>query len=260
MFKKFSVFLLLFIFSATVFAQDENPQIDIWNSARGLQKLDRSRFKNDFYQLANFYQPQMNPLFCGVATATIIRNALDQGNIPSQAESEIHKPQATGGGVVEFHLYSQSGFFNEKTDKIKKREIIKYEASTLVDGKEVYDPGMSLTDYSKILSRAYKLKVDVTYAEKNDQESVDKFRKILKNVLTDNKRFLVVNFDGKLLGNQTRGHISPLVAFDEESDSVLILDVALHKNPWYWVSVEKLYTAMNSLDNKTFRGYLVVGR
>ena len=84
-----------------------------------------------------------------------------------------------------------------------------------------------------------------------------KFREIAKKILNDKNNFLVANFDGKIFGNKTGGHISPIVAYDEKSDSLLVLDVALHKNPWYWVDLQEMMTAMNSKDGENFRGYLI---
>ena len=71
-------------------------------------------------------------------------------------------------------------------------------------------------------------------------------------------RFLIVNFDGQTMGASTHGHISPVAAYDENSDSVLVLDVAGYYNPWYWAPVEHLYRAMHTLDGEHYRGYLVV--
>ncbi|WP_455220479.1 hypothetical protein, partial [Kaarinaea lacus] len=34
-----------------------------WNSEEGKKRLFRSKFNNDFFQLANHYQPQANPLY-----------------------------------------------------------------------------------------------------------------------------------------------------------------------------------------------------
>jgi len=265
MFKKITsaLFLILF-FSNAVFADEKNTQAETWNSEEGLKKLERSQCKNDFYQLANFYQPQINPLYCSVATGVILLNALNYGNISSNEKFEIHKPQSDGGDVIAFNLYSQETFFNEQTDKIKKREIINYkEAKKKVfqdnEFKEIYDAGLSLSDFSEILSKVYKLKTQLTYAKNNDAKSLMKFRETAKKVLSDDKSFLVVNFDGRILGQKTSGHISPLAAFDEEGDAVLVMDVALHKNQWYWISVPKLFEAMNSKDDNMYRGYLVVG-
>ena len=261
MIKKFLLaFCLVISFSSAVFADEENSQVEIWNTAKGLQRLDRSRFKKDFYQLVNFFEPQINPLYCSIATGTILLNALNYGNIPSQKDGEVQKPEVAGKNIIQFHLYSQNSFLNNKTDKIKKREVIKYEIPTTINDKEIYDAGLNMSDFSKMLSKVYHLKVDVTYAKKSDVKSIDNFRQTLKKYLIEDRRFVVVNFDGKILNHTTRGHISPIAAYDEESDSVLVLDVALHKNQWYWASLEKLYAAMNTMDNDNYRGYLLVGK
>ncbi|MBP7709799.1 MAG: hypothetical protein KA100_01860 [Rickettsiales bacterium] len=244
--------ILLVIFA--VFVSFENSQAQNWNSAEGLKKLERSQFKNDFYQLANFYQPQENPLFCSIATGTIIRNALNYKNISSQKSGEMTRPD---GSVVEYHLYSQDGFFNDKTEKVKKRAVIEFKEP--VAGTKEFDAGVTLADFAQML-KIHGMKVELTRVEKNDAEVAEKFRNILKANLAEDKKFLVLNFDGKVLGKATRGHVSPLVAFDEASDSVLVLDVALHKNQWYWVEVSKLIEAMNTKDAANYRGYLVVGK
>jgi len=260
MIKILLTFFLVISFSTAVFADEENSQVEIWNTSKGLQKLDRSRFKKDFYQLVNFFEPQINPIYCSIATGTILLNALNYGNIPSQKDSEVQKPEIVGNNIIEFHLYSQNGFLNDKTDKIKKHEVIRYEATTIINDKEVYDPGLSMTDFSLMLSKAYNLKVSVTYAKKSDIKSIDTFRQTLKKYLIEDRYFIVVNFDGKILNLATRGHVSPIAAYDEESDSALVLDVALHKTQWYWTPLEKLYAAMNTMDNQTYRGYLLVGK
>ncbi len=248
MFKK----ILLVIFA--VFVALENSQAQNWNSDEGLKKLERSQFKNDFYQLVNFYQPQENPLYCSLATGTIIRTAPNYKNISSQKIVEMTRPD---GSVVEYRLYSQDGFFNDKTEKVKKRAVIEFKEP--VAGTKEFDAGLTLADFVQML-KIHGMKVELTRVEKNDVEVVEKFRNVLKKILAEDKKFVVLNFDGKVLGKATRGHVSPLVAFDAESDSVLVLDVALHKNQWYWVEVSKLIEAMNTKDAENYRGYLVVGK
>lgn len=262
MFKKIlASFLFALTVAGPVFAAVQNVQVETWNSEEGLTRLKRSEYKNDFYQLVNFYQPQINPLYCSAATGVTILNALNYGNIASQAQGEAIKPESMGGGVIEFHLYTQKMFFNEKTDLVKKHEIIELkEPKGVLDGKEVYDPGLTLGEFSQVLTKAYKIKTRVTYVEKNDETTLNKFRETVKKVLSDEKNLIVVNFDGKVLGQKTNGHISLLAAYDEESDSVLILDTALHKNQWYFAPVEKLVEAMNTKDGEKFRGYMVVSK
>ena len=250
--------ILTSILLSLLFTSVSYAKTTAWNSPEGLKKLEQSQFKNDFYQLVNFYQPQENPLFCGMASATIILNAFDHGNIASQEEGEIKKPNADG--VVSYPLYKQQSFFNSKTEKVKKRAIIEYREQNERYGKKFYDPGVSLDDYAALLKEGHDLKIFVHHAKKLNQKSIDKFREILKQVLNDDEKFIIANFDGKIMGRKTNGHISPLVAYEAESDSVLILDVALHKNKWYWVSLENLYQAMHTQDGDVYRGYLVAKR
>jgi glutathione gamma-glutamylcysteinyltransferase len=56
--------------------------------------------------------------------------------------------------------------------------------------------------------------------------------------------FLVVSFGRSSLGQTGDGHFSPVAAYHEETDRVLILDVARFKYAPYWVSVPDLYAAM----------------
>lgn len=250
-----AIFILAIAVSSEVFAAENQK----WNSVEGLKRLNHG-YSNDFYQLANFYQPQINPLYCSVATGVILLNAThNRSKIPSQKENQVMRPKADGGGIYEFHSYSQLGFLNDQTDAIKKREIVQSKVPAHnVEGKEIFDAGISMSDFSKIMSRVYKFKVSENHVEKNNSEAQEKFRSEIKKYLTDDKNFVVVNFDGKIVGNGTRGHFSPLAAYDKESDSVLVLDVALHKTDWYWIDLSKLFEAMNTKDEDTYRGYLII--
>ena len=211
-----------------------------WNSEQGLERFERSKYKNDFYQLVNFYQPQINPFYCSIASSVMVLNAL-------------HSDEN------DFHPYSQLTFLNAKTDKIKKREIIEFkQAKKVKNGKSFFDAGLSIKDLSDILSKVYNAKVSLIYASKDSAKSINDFRLDLKKYLNDDKNFVIANFDGAKLGAKVGGHISPLAAYDEASDSVLVLDVALHKETWYFVPLAKLYEAMNSKDGEQYRGYLVV--
>ena len=117
MFKKFFIIFLL-----TICVNKNAFSIEIWNSENGISRLNSSQYKNDFYQLANFYQAQNNPIHCSSATALMLKNAFFYEQIPSQKNAEITKPD---GQNIPFKLFvSQEDFFNEKTDKIKSREII----------------------------------------------------------------------------------------------------------------------------------------
>ena len=234
-------------------------EVDIvsWNSQQGQQRLLRSTHKNDYFQLAHHFQPQANPLYCGIASSVIVLNALrmKKNSVPSQSLVEMDKPQALGGGRLSYPSYSQLTFLNEKTDVVKPRNLI--EMKDLNSSKEELDPGLKLSQLKKILE-VYNSKIEIFYADKDGEAAVDKFRKHLKLILKEDKKFLLVNFYGKTMGTQAEGHISPVAAYEGKTDSVLLLDVAGYLNPWYWVPVEHLYLAMHTLDGDTHRGYLII--
>jgi hypothetical protein len=232
--------------------------VEAWNSPEGLRRLETSEYKNDFYELVNFFQPQMNPVYCGVASSVIILNAIGakKSNLVSQKNLEIKKPFSIGGEVIPFTSYSQLTFLNEQTDKIKDRKIIRLE--NITDPNERFDPGLTLGQLENILEKVYNLKVKTHYASRVSKYQLNKFRDVIKRVFSEQDQYILANYNATAIGAKSGGHISPLVAYDQVSDSVLVLDVATHKEPWYWVKVEDFYKAMNSKDGKKHRGYLII--
>jgi hypothetical protein len=67
---------------------------------------------------------------------------------------------------------------------------------------------------------------DVDSADHADAISLDGFREIVRDNLQEPDNFVLVNYQREVLGQRRVGHISPIAAYDEESDLVLILDAA----------------------------------
>ncbi|MCG8531799.1 MAG: phytochelatin synthase family protein [Desulfovibrionales bacterium] len=246
-------------FGPSHFSKTNQVVLVPWNVKEGQNRLGTAHAKNDFYQLAHFFQPQINPLYCGIASATIVLNALRQPEkkAPSQRALEVTKPQVWGGGQVPYPAYSQFTLLNEKTDAIKSRKLIQLKNITPQNTHDAknFDPGLTLAQLKGILE-TYDLKADVNYAD--DPREIESFRAHIIKVLKDKTSFIVANFKGKTFGAPTGGHISPLAAYHKASDSVLILDVAGHKNPWYWVPVRDLYLAMHTMDGPHHRGWITI--
>ena len=106
--------------------------------------------------------------------------------------------------------------------------------------------------------QVYNLNITKIHVSNNSQ--INELRKRLMNILQDQDSFIVANFDGKILNKTSNGHFSPIVAYDQESDEVLILDSALHKNKWFWISLKNLVKAMNTKDGDDYRGYLIISK
>ena len=74
--------------------------------------------------------------------------------------------------------------------------------------------------------------------------------------------YVIVNYLRRAIGQERGGHISPLAAYDADTDRFLILDVSRYKYPPVWVGAVELFAAMNTIadrdsDNKT-RGYVLI--
>jgi glutathione gamma-glutamylcysteinyltransferase len=93
-------------------------------------------------------------------------------------------------------------------------------------------------------------------------KSLECFREDVKRVLTtpESKSILVVSFSRAALEQTGDGHFSPIAAYHEPSDQVLVLDVARFKYAPYWVPVQEMYRAMQPKDSATkrSRGWFVL--
>jgi hypothetical protein len=90
----------------------------------------------------------------------------------------------------------------------------------------------------------------------------DALRALLQKALGDDGQFVLANYLRASLGQVGGGHWSVLAAFDAQSDSVLILDVAKYKYAPAWVAISTLRQSIATLDttsNKA-RGLVIVSK
>jgi hypothetical protein len=95
-----------------------------------------------------------------------------------------------------------------------------------------------------------------------DTFSEEGLRTLLKKALGDDGQFVLANYFRANLGQVGGGHWSALAAYDAQSDSVLILDVAKYKYPPVWVTIGTLLQAIATIDttsNKA-RGLVIVSQ
>jgi len=74
---------------------------------------------------------------------------------------------------------------------------------------------------------------------------------------------MIASFDRQVLGQTGGGHFSPVAAYDEDTDSALVLDVARFKYPPFWVALPLLWKAMATSTEPSSgrpRGYALVQR
>lgn len=101
--------------------------------------------------------------------------------------------------------------------------------------------------------------------EDGSDVSLDEFRRLIRTNLETPGNYVLINYLRRTIGQERGGHISPLAAYDADTDQFLILDVSRYdvsryKYPPVWVQAETLWQAINTVDsvsNQT-RGFLLI--
>ena len=202
-------------------------------SEQGEALLFGAEARSDFAPLSAQFVTQVNPAFCGPATIAMVLNALELPRPPSDA-------------TLGLGLFDQDNVFSVAAEAAKPRA-------------EVLRGGMTLDDLGAFLG-SYGLDVAVTHA---GDSSLDTFRDTAVAGLNDRDRFVLVNYLRSAIGQEKGGHISPLAAYDADTDRFLVLDVSRYKYPPIWVEAEALFGAMDTPDADNggrSRGFVVVGR
>ena len=70
--------------------------------------------------------------------------------------------------------------------------------------------------------------------------------------------YVLVNYTRKALDQKGGGHISPVAAYDNESDLFLVMDVNPNRAFWIWIKSADLIGAMKTFDTIENRGYLLI--
>lgn len=243
-------------------------QASVWTlsfqSPESLNQLARTPYKTAFLALANHYKPQENRFYCGITTAVIVLNALrsnpgsdvvrplDHSKFDAKDPSVLPPmiPILPNSPTVPvFERYTETTFFNSRTDQIKTKEQ--------VYGFENTVPGVSLEQLHQML-----LAHDVDSTFHKIDQTTDALSVVheLKRALGTPGHFVIVNYFRAALGQGARrGHFSPLGAYDEVSDSFLILDVTPNVHGWSWAQSSDLVAAMAFQDPGDLpRGYLIL--
>lgn len=188
----------------------------------------------DFYPLIARFVSETRQTFCGIASSVMVLNAL-----------EITPPVAP--------QWYPSQYWDE--DNVFTLPVLEKVASV----QQVEGGGITL-DQLEVLLETNGATVDRVFAGDTDLEA---FRKAAIATLADPNAYLVVNVSRAVLGQggvDGGGHISPVAAYNAEADRFLFLDVARYKYLPSWITAERLYAAMNTIDttSKKTRGYVVV--
>lgn len=230
---RFLCFLLSFFFftstlNAGFVASDPNEYWITWDSPEGTKRMESSTAKVNFMSFLRYYESQMRPSYCGVATAVIALNALS-----------IEPPESKIFG--KFRLFNQEEFFDGAM-------------GTVLDKENALVFGLNLNEL------ALALNTQPVEVEKYEALTMtdDEIRALMISALTDSEKGLIALYSRQGLKQLGDGHWSPVVAYDERTDSFLILDVARHKYPPVWVDAAAFINSMRVPDGELSRGFLIL--
>ncbi|MEQ1674672.1 MAG: phytochelatin synthase family protein [Candidatus Nitrotoga sp.] len=226
-----SIFVLA-LYSPALLLADTAPAVVYWDSATGKTLRARMSADADYWQLAPTFAMQMTQSYCGVASAITVLNAMPI----NKPVDPIYAPHA---------YFTQNNFFTPAVEK-------------LIPSQTVLKMGMTRDEMSAALTQ-HNVKVTSIAGDSLDDTAL---RSLLKKALREDGQYVLVNFLRASLGQVGGGHWSVLAAYDTESDSVLLLDVAKYKYPPAWVGISTLRLAIHTIDttsNKP-RGLVLVSQ
>jgi hypothetical protein len=189
------------------------------NSHTGSSRLLNSDYNRQYFAIASYVDTQELLTFCGISSMAAALNSLPTMARPITPELAPHP------------FFTEESIFTDLTTKIKSRD-------------EVLKGGLTLEQVHQYLI-ALGANPNIYYGS---DLSVNLLRDLIKSSLGNPNQRIMADFDRKVLNQMGSGHLSPIGAYDSESDSVLILDVAKFKYPPFWVRTSDLLASLQEID------------
>jgi len=180
-----------------------------------------------YFMLSIHFLTQSELTYCGISSLCMILNALEVDPM--------------------YNWKGQWRFFTE--------ENIRYPPH--IDRDIIEMQGITLEQYSEISKYNFLEEVKLCRASEITKEV---FIQDIEYVSRQNREVMTLNFARDIIKQTGYGHICPLGGYNKKRGMVLLLDIARHKYPAYWVSLDMLWDAVNTVDSETgeSRGYSIV--
>ena len=224
------LFLLAFLILAAPGFAAEEPAVIYWNSEAGKALRARIPANADYWQLSPVFAVQNTQTYCSVASAITVLNAMP-----------IKKP--VDPAYAPYAYFTQGNYFTPEVVKV-------------ISPQTVLSQGMTRDEMASTLVQHGVKAKSIAGDTLNDEA----LRTLLQKALGDDGQFVLANYLRATFGQVGGGHWSVLAAYDAQSDSVLILDVAKYKYAPVWVGISMLQKAIATIDttsNKA-RGLVIV--
>lgn len=191
----------------------------------GARRVAESQFNGDYFRVAPYVESEKFLTFCSIASMAAVLNSF---------EDALTRP--IDPKRYPYPYFTQENIFNADNQKVKSFE-------------EVVTDGLTLDQIGLYLSHL-DVEAHTFFADEN---ALDTMRSaIIKGILDPGTR-VILNYDRATVGQAGGGHVSPIAAYHEASDSVLVLDVAGYKYPPAWIPMQMLYKAMLDKDSASDR-------
>lgn len=238
----------------TVSPYSNTMAVTAYNSESGIAIFNSAQYKTAFYSLSTHYSPQSNILSCGIASAVIMLNTVYANTGKTPPLSKTGSWYILEDNVIDGNFtWTEDNFFNNNVKGYLNKEVIY--GREKVNGE--YMVGVTLDQLTTALN-LQGLTADKINVKTSTDTDIAAFRVLLKQLLATPSKYIIVNYNLNVMSALNGGHFSPLAAYDENSDSVLILDTWNAFAPWTWVKVYDIYKSMNTTDGESFRGYILV--
>nr|BAF75863.1 phytochelatin synthase [Fagopyrum esculentum] len=179
-----------------------------------------------FFKLISYYQTQSEPAYCGLATLSMVLNAL------------AVDPGRKWKGPWRW-------FDDSMLDCCEPLEKVKV-------------TGIS---FDKVACLAHCNGAEVKELHTNES-TLEDFRSYVISCTSSEDRHLIVSYHRGHFKQTGSGHFSPIGGYHAGRDLVLVLDVARFKYPPHWVPLTLLWEAMDTVDEETGRrrGFMILAR
>lgn len=183
-----------------------------------------------FFPLMEQFTTQSEPSYCGISTLVMALNAF------------AIDPRQTWKGPWRWYTENM--------------------LNCCLDLELVKQTGITLSDF-RCLALCQGVTPQVHYAS---ESTIEHLRSAVKQACHEDDRsgpltyILIASYNRQVLQQTGTGHFSPIAAYDEVSDDVLILDTARFKYGAHWVPLSLLFEAMLPEDPATgkSRGYILL--
>ncbi|MDO6729912.1 phytochelatin synthase family protein [Marinovum sp. 2_MG-2023] len=213
-------------------AEGADGRLVYLTTKEGSARVVESRFNGDYFRVAPYVESEKFLTFCSIATMAAVLNSF---------EDALKRPIDTAR--YPYPYFTQDNIFNEDNQQVKTFEGV------VTDGLTLDQIGLFLTHLDVRPSTIFA-----------DENSIEHMRNAIMEGLSDPAVRVILNYNRGIVGQNGSGHVSPIAAYHQPSDSVLVLDVAGYKYPPAWIPMDMLYKAMLDVDtsSKRSRGLALV--